>query len=77
MLSKMKSFSFTMQTFDLFDKVGEPEHIQNIIQKLQNLIDQGYNYVQLDSEPVSYNEDTGEAECEDYLTFTKDKGVYY
>lgn len=77
MLSKMKSFSFTMQTFDLFDKVGEPEHIQNIIQKLQNLIDQGYNYVQLDSEPVSYNEDTGEAECEDYLTFIKDKGVYY
>lgn len=73
MESKMK----TMQTFELFDKVGEPEHIQNIIQKLQNLIEQGYNYVQLDSEPVSYNETTGEAEYEDYLTFTKNKGVYY
>lgn len=73
MESKMK----TMQTFELFDKVGEPEHIQNIIQKLQNLIKQGYNYVQLDSELVSYNEVTGEAEYEDYLTFTKDKGVYY
>ena len=70
MESKMK----TMQTFELFDKVGEPEHIQNIIQKL---IEQGYNYVQFDSEPVYYNDDTGESECEDYLTFTKDKGVYY
>lgn len=29
----------TMQTFELFDKTGEPEHIQNIIQKLQNLIE--------------------------------------
>ena len=42
-----------------------------------NLIEKGYNYVQLDSEPVSYNEATGEAEYEDYLTFTKDKGIYY
>ncbi len=49
MIPKMK----TIQTFELFDKVGEPEHIQNIIQKLQNIIEQGYNYVQLDSEPVS------------------------
>ena len=70
-------FMKTMQTFELFDKTGEPEHIQNIIQKLQNLIEQGYNYVQFDSEPVYYNDDTGEFKCEDYLTFTKDKGVYF
>lgn len=61
----------TMRTFELFDQTGEPEYIQNIIQKLQNLIEQGYNYVQLNSELVYYNDDTGEYQYEDYLTFTK------
>lgn len=65
---KIKNLSIT----DLFDTTNKPISIQSVIDKLQELMKEGYTTAYVENDLVMYDPETEVAEYEEYITFYKD-----
>lgn len=65
---KIKNLSIT----DLFDTTNKPISIQSVIDKLQELMKDGYTTAYVENDLVMYDPDTKATEFEQYISFYKD-----